>query len=69
MYVYAYIFISMYIYIPVPPIVGMCSLLMPYWLGLCVLRRTRRQNRLYETLFHTVIIPSKHHHHNVSVEF
>jgi hypothetical protein len=40
-----------------------CSLLMPYWLGLYVLRRTCRQNRLYETLFHTVIILSKHHHH------
>jgi hypothetical protein len=37
---------------------------MPYWLGLCVLRTTCRQNRLYETLFHTVIILSKHHHHH-----
>jgi hypothetical protein len=37
---------------------------MSYWLGLCVLRRTCRQNRLYETLFHTVIILSKHHHHH-----
>jgi hypothetical protein len=36
---------------------------MPYWLGLCVLRWTCRQNRLYETLFQTVIILSKHHHH------
>jgi hypothetical protein len=34
------------------------------WLGLCVLRRTCRQNRLHETLFHTVIILSKHHHHH-----
>jgi hypothetical protein len=42
----------------------LCSLLMPYWLGLCVLRRKCRQNRLYETLFHTVIILSKHHHHH-----
>jgi hypothetical protein len=42
----------------------LCSLLMTYWLGLCVLRRTCRQNRLYETLFHTVIILSKHHHHH-----
>jgi hypothetical protein len=38
---------------------------MPYWLGLFVLRRTCRQNRLYETLFHTVIILSKHHHHSI----
>jgi hypothetical protein len=37
---------------------------MPYWLGLCVLRRTCRQNRLYETLFHTVIILNKHHQHH-----
>jgi hypothetical protein len=36
---------------------------MPYWLSLCVSRRTCRQNRLYETLFPTVIILSKHHHH------
>jgi hypothetical protein len=41
----------------------LCSLPF-YWLGLCVLRRTCRQNRLYETLFHTVIILSKHHHHH-----
>jgi hypothetical protein len=40
---------------------------MPYWLSLCVLRRTCRQNRLYETLFHTVIILSKHHHHQVYI--
>jgi hypothetical protein len=38
------------------------SLLMPYWLDLYVLRRIYRQNRLYETPFHTVIILSKHHH-------
>jgi hypothetical protein len=37
---------------------------MPYWLSSCVSRRTRRQNRLYEILFHTVIILSKHHHHH-----
>jgi hypothetical protein len=36
---------------------------MPYWLGLFVLRRTCRQNRLYITLFHTVITLSEHHHH------
>jgi hypothetical protein len=42
----------------------LCSLLMPYLLGLCLLRRTCRQTRLYETLFHTVIILSKHHHHH-----
>jgi hypothetical protein len=40
----------------------LCSLLMPYWLSLCVLRRTCRENRLYETLFHTVIILNEHHH-------
>jgi hypothetical protein len=39
-----------------------CSLLTPYWLGLCVLHTTYRQTRLYETLFRTVIILSKHHH-------
>jgi hypothetical protein len=38
------------------------SLLMPYRLGLCVLRRIYRQD--YETLFHVVIL-SKHHHHYV----
>jgi hypothetical protein len=31
-----------------------------YYTGLCVLRRTCRQD--YETLFHVVIL-SKHHHH------
>jgi hypothetical protein len=36
------------------------SLLMPYRLGLCVLRRTYRED--YETLFHVVIL-SKHHYH------
>jgi hypothetical protein len=44
----------------------LCSLLMPYWLGSCVLCRTCRQNRLFETLFHTVIILSKHHHHHAT---
>jgi hypothetical protein len=38
----------------------LCSLLIPYWMVLCVLRRTCRQD--YETLFHVVIL-SKHHHH------
>jgi hypothetical protein len=28
----------------------------------CKMRRTCRQNRLYETLFLTLIILSKHHH-------
>jgi hypothetical protein len=37
---------------------------MPYRLGICVLSRTCGQNRLYETLFHTLIILSKHHHHH-----
>jgi hypothetical protein len=41
-------------------------LLMPYWLGLCVLRRTCRQSSLYETLFHCNTL-SKHHHHQVAV--
>jgi hypothetical protein len=40
---------------------GMCSLLMPFWLGSCVLRRTYRQHGLYETFFHTVIILSRHY--------
>jgi hypothetical protein len=42
----------------------LCSLLMTYWLNLCVLSRTCRQNRLYETLFHTVIILNEHYHHH-----
>jgi hypothetical protein len=42
----------------------LCSLLMPYWLSLCIVRRIYRQNRLYENLFHTVIILSKYHHHH-----
>jgi hypothetical protein len=48
-------------------IIYSCPLLMPYWLSLCVLRRTCRQNRLYETLFHTVIILSKHHHLHINL--
>jgi hypothetical protein len=39
----------------------LCTLLMPYWTSLCVLRRTCRQSRLYGTLFHCNIL-SKHHH-------
>jgi hypothetical protein len=39
----------------------LCSLLMPYWTSLCVLRRTCRQTSLYETLFHCNT-QSKHHH-------
>jgi hypothetical protein len=34
---------------------------MHYWMGLCVLHRTCRQD--YETLFHVVIL-NKHHHHD-----
>jgi hypothetical protein len=34
--------------------------------GLCVLRRTYRED--YETLFHVAIL-SKHHHHHVSGEW
>jgi hypothetical protein len=41
-----------------------CSLFMPYWLSLCVLRRTCGQGSLYETLSHIIIIPSKHHYHH-----
>jgi hypothetical protein len=37
-----------------------------FWLGLCVLRRTYRQD--YETLLHVVIL-SKHHHHHLSVPY
>jgi hypothetical protein len=37
----------------------LCSLLMPYRLGSCVLRRTYKED---ETLFHVVIL-SKHYHH------
>jgi hypothetical protein len=42
----------------------LCSLLMPYWLSLCVWCRIFRQNRLYETVFPTVIILSKDHLHH-----
>jgi hypothetical protein len=68
-----YIYVSIYIYIYyrlkggcyyLGIYISLCSLLMPYWLSLCVLLRTCRQNRLYETLFHTIIILSKHHHHH-----
>jgi hypothetical protein len=37
---------------------------MPYWLGLCVLRRTWRQSSLYETLFHCNTLSKHHHHHH-----
>jgi Cdc6-like AAA superfamily ATPase len=40
----------------------LCSLLMPYWTSLCVLRKTCRQDSLYEILFHCNTV-SKHHHH------
>jgi curved DNA-binding protein CbpA len=40
----------------------LCSLLMPYWTSLCVLRRTCRQSSLYETLFHFNILSKNHHH-------
>jgi hypothetical protein len=33
-----------------------------FWLGLCVLRRTYRQD--YETLLHVVILSKHHHHHH-----
>jgi hypothetical protein len=39
----------------------LCSLLMPYWTSLCVLRRTCRQSSLYETLFHCNIQNKNHH--------
>jgi hypothetical protein len=39
-------------------------IIMLYLLSFCVLRRIRRQNRLYETLDYTVIILSKHHHNH-----
>jgi hypothetical protein len=42
----------------------LCSLLMSYWTGLFVLRRTCRQD--YETLFHVVILSKHHHHHQES---
>jgi hypothetical protein len=43
----------------------LCSLLMPYWTSLCLLRRICRQSSLYETLSHCNIL-SKHHYHHVS---
>jgi hypothetical protein len=42
----------------------LCSLLIPYWMGLCVLRSKSWQD--YETLFHVVIL-SKHHHHQWAI--
>jgi ABC-type branched-subunit amino acid transport system substrate-binding protein len=39
----------------------LCSLLMPSRLGLCVLRRTYRQD--YETLFNVIILVEPHHHY------
>jgi hypothetical protein len=41
------------------------SITYAFWLGLCVLHRTYRQD--YETLFHVVIL-SKHHHHQFGGE-
>jgi hypothetical protein len=38
----------------------LCSLLKPYYLGLCVSRRTYRQD--HETLFYFVILIKYHHH-------
>jgi hypothetical protein len=40
----------------------LCSLLIPYWLSVCISRKTCRHNSLHETLVHIVIILSKHHH-------
>jgi T-complex protein 1 subunit alpha len=42
----------------------LCSLLMPYWTSLYVLRRTCRQSNLYGTLFHCNILSKHHHHHH-----
>jgi hypothetical protein len=39
-----------------------CSLLMPYWTSLCVLRRTCRQSSLNGTLFHYNSLSKPHHH-------
>jgi hypothetical protein len=43
----------------------LCTLLMPYWTSLCVLRRTCRQD--YETLFPVVILSKHHHHHHIDL--
>jgi hypothetical protein len=42
----------------------LCLLLMPQRLGLCILRRTYRQD--YETFSHVVILIKHHHHHRLS---
>jgi hypothetical protein len=39
---------------------------MPYRLGLCVLRRTYKED--YETLFPVVILSKHHHHHHHHVQ-
>jgi hypothetical protein len=44
-----------------------CSLLMPYWTSLFVLRRTCRQSSLYETLFHCNILSKYHHYYLVFI--
>jgi hypothetical protein len=66
MYIYIYIYMYKHVYFILqafasalfssvhctqgPPGTGMCSLLMLYWLSLCVLRNTCRQDRLHDTL-------------------
>jgi hypothetical protein len=41
----------------------LCSLLMPFRLGLRALRRIYRQD--YEPFFHVIILSKHHHHHQV----
>jgi hypothetical protein len=67
-----YVIISMFIDIQTynyKPIYSfLCSLLIPYWTSLCVLRGTCRQSSLYETLFHCNTL-SKHHHHTGDLDY
>jgi hypothetical protein len=42
----------------------LCSLLLPYWTSLFVLRRTCRQSGLCETLFHCNTLSKHHYHHH-----
>jgi hypothetical protein len=46
--------------------VNFCVHYLCFWLGLCVLRRTYRQD--YETLLHVEIL-SKHYHHHHQVNY
>jgi small-conductance mechanosensitive channel len=80
--VYEYLFISIYtciyimyinvcilftyIYIQLALLWIFVSLLMPYWLSLCVLRRTCKRNRLWNP-FPCCIILGEYHHYKLFI--